>query len=46
MPVAVFGHDFDVLTLEALITSKRAAGRPNDLLVLHDLEALHEAAED
>jgi hypothetical protein len=46
MPVELFGHDFDVLTLEALIASKRAAGRPKDLLVLPELEALREATEE
>lgn len=46
MPVELFGHDFDVLTLKALITSKRATGRPKDLLVLPELEALREAIED
>lgn len=46
MPVELFGHDFDILTLEALIASKRAAGRPKDLLILPELEALHEATED
>jgi hypothetical protein len=42
-PVELFGASFDVLTLEALITSKRAAGRPKDLMVLPELEALREA---
>lgn len=46
MPVELFGAIFDVLTLDALIVSKRAAGRPKDLLVLPELEALREAAED
>ena len=45
MSVELFGHDFDVLTLEALIASKRAAGHPKDLLVLPELEALREATE-
>lgn len=45
-PVELFGASFDVLTLEALITSKRAAGRPKDLLVLPELEALREATEE
>ena len=31
-----------VLTLDALIVAKRAAGRPKDLLVLPELEALRE----
>jgi hypothetical protein len=45
-PVELFGMSFDVLTLEALIISKRAAGRPKDLQVLPELEALREAAEE
>lgn len=45
-PVELFGTDFDVLTLEALIVSKRAAGRPKDLQVLPELEALREATEE
>ena len=44
--VELFGATFDVLTLEALIASKRAAGRPKDLLVLPELEALREAMEE
>ena len=44
--VELFGATFDVLTLEALIASKRAAGRPKDLLVLPELEALLEATEE
>ncbi len=43
MPVELFSLSFDVLTLEALIVSKRAAGRPKDLQVLPELEALREA---
>jgi predicted nucleotidyltransferase len=46
MRVELFSHDFDVLTLEALIASKRAAGRPKDLQVLPELEALREATEE
>ena len=34
-----------VLTLDALIAAKRAAGREKDLLVLKELEALREATE-
>lgn len=44
--VELFGASFDVLTLDALIASKRAAGRPKDLLVLPELEALREATEE
>jgi hypothetical protein len=35
-----------VLTLDALIIAKRAAGRMRDLLVLPELEALREIAEE
>lgn len=45
MPVELFGHSFAVLTLDALIASKKAAGRPKDLQVLPELEALREATE-
>ena len=45
-PVELFGTSFDVLTLKALIISKRAAGRPKDLQVLPELEALREATEE
>lgn len=45
-PVELFGSSFDVLTLEALIISKRAAGRPKDIQVLPELEALREATEE
>lgn len=44
--VELFGSRFDVLTLEALIISKRAAGRPKDIQVLPELEALREATEE
>ncbi len=46
MPVELFGHSFAVLTLDALIRSKKAAGRPKDLQVLPELEALREATEE
>lgn len=38
----LFGYRFAVLSLEKLITSKRAAGRAKDLLVLPELEAILE----
>jgi hypothetical protein len=41
----LFGMRCLVLSLEALIKTKRAAGRTKDLLVLPELEALHEVAE-
>ena len=40
--VELFGRSHDVLSLEGLIRSKRAAGRAKDLLVLPELEALGE----
>ena len=43
--VELFGATFRVLTLDALIASKRAAGRPKDLMVLPELEALREATQ-
>jgi hypothetical protein len=43
-PVELFERTFNVLTLDALITSKIAAGRPKDLQVLPELEALREIA--
>lgn len=41
----IYGHEVHVLSLDALIRSKRAAGRPKDLLVLPELEALREVLE-
>jgi len=35
-----------VLTLDGLVVSKKAAGRPKDRLVLPELEALREAQQD
>jgi hypothetical protein len=43
--VDLFAHRFSVLSLEGLISSKRAAGRPKDLLTLPELEALREGGE-
>jgi len=43
LPVELFGRQYAVLTLDALIASKRAAGRPKDLQVLPEVEALREA---
>ena len=40
------GHDFWILSLRDLIASKRATGRPKDLLMLPELEGLLEAQED
>ena len=44
--VSLYGIECRVLTLDALITSKRAAGRTKDLLALPELEALREVAEE
>ncbi|MDQ1524803.1 MAG: hypothetical protein QOG00_2047 [Pyrinomonadaceae bacterium] len=40
----LFNLSCRVLSLDALIVAKRAAGRPKDLLVLPELEALREIA--
>ena len=40
--VTLYGHEIRILSLDALIEAKRAAGRPKDLLVLPELEALRE----
>lgn len=45
-PVELFDRTFNVLTLDALIASKRAAGRPKDLQILPELEALREIADE
>jgi hypothetical protein len=45
-PVELFDRTLNVLTLDALIASKRAAGRPKDLQVLPELEALREIADE
>ena len=44
--VELFDRTFNVLTLDALIASKRAAGRPKDLQVLPELEALREIVDE
>jgi predicted nucleotidyltransferase len=41
-PVAVFGVEVRCLDLDCLIEVKRAAGRPKDLEVIAELEALQE----
>ncbi len=38
-----FGRQISVLNLPALIQTKRAAGRPKDILALPELESLLEA---
>ncbi len=40
--VELFGYDVRCLDLEALIRTKRAAGRPRDLEAIAELEALRE----
>lgn len=40
--VTAFGITLRVVTLERLIQLKRAAGRPKDLLVIAELQALRE----
>lgn len=44
--VTAFGRQLRTLDLAALITSKKAAGRPKDLLILPELEGLLETGED
>ena len=43
VPIELVGVTCAVLSLDKLIAAKRAAGRPKDLLVLPELEALWEA---
>ncbi len=42
----LYGCEVKILNLEGLINAKRAAGRTKDLLVLPELEALHEALSE
>jgi hypothetical protein len=44
--MSLFGMQCPVLSLDALIRTKRAAGRTKDLLALPELEALREVAEE
>jgi hypothetical protein len=44
--VEAFGRTLRTLDLPALIRAKRAAGRPKDLLILPELEALLEASKE
>jgi hypothetical protein len=44
--VEAFERRIRALNLQALIQSKRAAGRPKDLLVLPELEGLLEAGQE
>jgi hypothetical protein len=43
--VELFGKPCNVLTLDGLIRSKRAAGRPRDLIAVQELEALRELGQ-
>jgi hypothetical protein len=40
--VDLFGHEVRCLDLDALLRTKRAAGRPRDLEAIAELEALRE----
>ena len=42
MPIDLFGHSFQVLSLEKRIAAKRTAGRTKDLLAPPELEAILE----
>ncbi len=44
--MSLFGMLCQVLSLDALIVAKRAAGRTKDLLVLPELEALREVSDE
>jgi hypothetical protein len=44
--VRLFGLEIRVLNLEALIRTKRAAGRPRDLEAIAELEALREERDE
>ena len=41
--VELFGYRYAVIDLAKLVLAKRAAGRPKDLIALHELEAIREA---
>lgn len=42
VPMQIFDCELKVLSVEGLILAKRAAGRPKDLFVLPELEAMQE----
>ena len=44
VPIRLFGVEVRCLTLRGLVAAKRAAGRPKDLEVIAELEALGEMA--
>ena len=41
--VELFGYQFAVIDIGKLIVAKRTAGRPKDLIVLPEVEAIQEA---
>jgi len=41
--VELFGHHFAVIDIARLISAKRAAGRPRDLIAIPELEAIQQA---
>jgi hypothetical protein len=45
-PLKLFDYEVRVLTLEGLIKAKKAAGRPKDLNILPQLEALQEVLSE
>lgn len=46
VPMQIFDCDLKVLLVEGLILAKRAAGRPKNLLVLPELEAMQETLKN
>lgn len=46
LEVDAFDRRIRALNLQALIQSKKAAGRPKDLLIIPELEGLLEAGQD
>jgi hypothetical protein len=43
LTIELFGYQFKVIDIGKLIEAKRAAGRPKDLIVIPELEAIQEA---
>lgn len=46
VPMQIFDCDLKILSVEGLILAKRAAGRPKDLFVLPELEAMQETLKN
>jgi len=46
LPISIFGCDLQLLDLPWLVRVKRAAGRPKDLEVIAELEALQEVIHE